>query len=237
MKFKDWFWGLFFVIAAGVIIASQFGLFKGIGLFTLICTVLLIPIIIKSLFTVNFFGIFFSLTVLALIYKEPLGIASISPWAIIITAILASIGFSMIFHKKPEDFCHVHTCVHKCGEGEPEVIETSEDGEVIDIKVHFGSAVKYIKTENLKQVNLSTSFGAASVYFDNAKIPFGTAKVNLDVSFSGVELYIPKTWKVVNNADTALGGIDEKNRKYESEGPTLVIDGNVRLGGVEIIYV
>ena len=101
----------------------------------------------------------------------------------------------------------------------------------------FSSGVKYIDSDNLEVVILECSFGSMKVYFDNASIPSGNATVELDVSFGGVELYVPRHWNVVNQADTAFGGVDEKNRCTTTGSPVLTLTGDVSFSGVTIIYV
>ena len=74
----------------------------------------------------------------------------------------------------------------------------------------------------------------------NAKVNENGAQINLDVSFGAVELYIPKTWNVVNNLNVSLGGVEENKRRVsgdENNTITVVLSGNVSLGGVEITYV
>ena len=98
MKFR-WFWGLFFIVGAALIIVNQLGCLTGISLFSLICTLLLIPIIIKSIAYRSFAGILFPIALLGIIYAEPLGITALSPWPLLAAALFGSIGLSLIFHK------------------------------------------------------------------------------------------------------------------------------------------
>ena len=88
-----------------------------------------------------------------------------------------------------------------------------------------------------EQVDLKCSFGGSTVYFDNAKLSGGKAIVRLDVNFAGVELYVPKTWTVVSNANISLGGIDEKNKGIGNGENILTLVGNVSFSGIEIIYI
>lgn len=48
------------------------------------------------------------------------------------------------------------------------------------------------------------------MYFDNAVMSSENAIVRVNASFSGVELYIPRTWKVDNKTNVFLGSVDEK---------------------------
>ena len=70
---------------------------------------------------------------------------------------------------------------------------------------------------------------------DNAVIQSGSAVIDLSVYFSGVDIYIPSNWHVVNNTDCSFGGVEEHHVSGVAEdGPTLVMEGKVRFAGVEI---
>lgn len=227
---KKIFWGLFFILGGIFIIINQLGYFDtNVNLFSIICTIFLIPIFVSSLFKLNYFGILFSAALLLIIYREPLNLENLTPITILTTALLGSIGLSIIFDKHHVIKVHHH-------EHFDQVIN-SPDSEEVNLSVSFGSSIKYVNTDNFKTANIRSSFGAAKVYFDNAKIKDDTATINLDVSFSGVELYIPKDWKIINKIDTSLGGVEEKNNIRTETEKTVVLTGKVSLGGIEIIYI
>lgn len=75
------------------------------------------------------------------------------------------------------------------------------------------------------------------VYFDNEKLNNGRGIVRIDVLFSGVELYIPKTWIVENRANTSFVGVYEKNRNMGNSDNILTIVGSGSFAGVEIVYI
>lgn len=77
------------------------------------------------------------------------------------------------------------------------------------------------------------SFGASTKYINSDEFEFA----QLDVSFAGVELYIPKTWNVINQIDVTFGGVDEKNKNQSAGVPTLTLMGDVSFSGVTIIYI
>lgn len=221
---KKLFWGLFFIASAVFVIINQMG-YTNIAFLSLLLTILIIPIFIKSIYHVNFWGILFSIAFLIIIYKGYLNI-DISNMAILFSALLGSIGLSIIFNRNHFKYHDEHF---------DKVID-EEDSEEINLSVNFSSSIKYINSENFKKANLKCSFGAMKVYFDNAKIE-DEAIINLDVSFAGVELYIPKEWKIINNVDTSLGGIEEKNLRSIKSNKKIILKGKVSFSGIEIIYV
>jgi hypothetical protein len=235
MKRNNLFWGIFFIIAAIAVIAGKLGYFTGFNIYSIALTILLVPVIIQSIENSNFGGILFPLAIIGIIYAKPLGIESITPWPLLLTALLASIGLSMIFGNSR---CHRGRCGGKILDDENfDTIVNSEDNSIVDYSVKFGSSIKYVNSKDLQKANLGCSFGALKVYFDNTSLNENGAEICLDISFAGVELYIPKTWKTVNEVNVNLADVEEVNSKVESNGPIVRITGKINLGGVQIIYV
>lgn len=230
MKIKDLFWGLLFIAAAILVIFGKLGFFTEIGVFEIVATIALVAIMIKSIARLNFWGILIPAALLCTVYADELGMTDLTPGPVLLAAILASIGLSMIFRKSS------WRRFEKKNENYGNVVNHS-DGNVIRCSTSFNSSMRYINSPDFERADLKCSFGAMKVYFDSAKIPSGRAIIALDVAFSGVELYIPKEWKVVNEANATLGGIDEKNRRTDTEFPVVTLTGNVSFGGVEIIYI
>jgi len=238
MKSKNWFWGIFFVSAAILVVVNQFGFFNDVGLFSFLFTLLLLPIIVKSMLCLNFAGILFPAAFLCIIYAKPLGISNLTPWTVLLAALFGSIGLSILFHKrKYSDFrFHHNNCRHNKNENVKNVINTSDEN-VISCGVSFGASVKYVNSPEFQKANLSANFGSLKVYFDNAKLSQNGAEINFNISFAEVKVYVPKTWNLVNNINVNLGGVEEKNSGGKSEGPEILLTGNVSFSGVEIIYV
>ena len=235
MKNKNIFWGLFFIVIAGLIVVKQSGYLAGVTTLNLVVTLFLIPIILKSCIRLNFAGIFFPISILGILFAEELGITNFVPFPILITALFLSIGFSMLFGKH-EKWREGHFCTIGNTEGFEEVVDT-EDDDVVNFRVTFGDSIKYVNAKNLKQANLSCSFGALKVYFDNATVSPEGAVINVDMSFSGVELYIPREWKVINGIEATLAGVEEKYKRNGDETVTVKLAGRAQFSGIEIIYV
>jgi predicted membrane protein len=230
MKKEKIFWGLFFILAGIFIIVSRLGYFPELNVFSLILTVFLVACMIKSLRHLNFAGVLFPAAFLCIIYEDLLGITEITPWPVLGAALFGSIGLSIIFHNK----LHYHHFKHQ--EHFTEVID-QEDGNSFNFETNFGSSIKYVNSEDFTQARLECSFGAMKVYFDNAVIQNDNAVIRLDVSFAGVELYVPKTWNVINKADVSFGAIEEKNRNQSTGIPSVTLVGSSSFSGVTIIYV
>ena len=66
---------------------------------------------------------------------------------------------------------------------------------------------------------MQTAFRKGTLYVEN--------------HLGAVEICIPKTWKVVDKIDVRLGVIDLDDAE-EQDGPTLILDGEVSLGAIDI---
>lgn len=232
MKKERIFWGMFFILGAVFIIIGKLGYLSGINVLSLVVTVFLAVVFVKSMFSREFWGIFFSLAFLAIIYDEPLGITMLTPWTVLAAALLASIGCSMVFGHRRKSHVEQRQNCEKF-----DTVINEEDSERIYVSTSFASSIKYINSDDFKQAELKCSFGAMKVYFDNAVIQESAANVMIDLNFGAMEFYIPKEWNVVNNIQVSLGGVDEKNTNAPDGLHTLVLNGNTSFSGITIIYV
>ncbi|MGX8710895.1 MAG: LiaF transmembrane domain-containing protein [bacterium] len=234
MKSRNWFWGIFFLLSAVFVIASQTGSFVQIGFVSVLATVLLAALLISSVVHRNYFGIFVPLAFLYVIYQQPLHLARISLWLLILAAVFASMGFSFLFHRHPKNHMYWH---HGSGSIQP-TTENIDDNNPY-AKVHFGSSSKYLHGECLKGGQFDVSFGALELFFDQSQLSPDGAEIFLDCSFGAIQIYVPRSWKVIDKLNTSLGGVDNDIRLAHPEGnaPQLTLTGNVQFGGIEIHYI
>ena len=232
MKKEKVFWGFLLILAGIFLIVSKLGYFTNVNVFSLLLTAFLVVVIVKSLFKLEFSGVLFPMAFICIIYDEQLGLTSITPWTVLIAALLGSIGLSMIFHKRTK------WVNFECDfeDDKFEKIDV-EDESRVRVKTSFGGSIKYINTDNFEQADLKCSFGAMKIYFDKATMSKDSAVVRLKASFSGVELFVPKNWKVENKTNVFLASIEEKNRCNEITTNTLTLVGDIKFSGVEIIYI
>lgn len=232
MKKEKVFWGILFVLIGVFLIISKLGYFPNVNVISLLLTAFLVAVIVKSLVRLNFAGVLFPIAFICIIYDKQLGITNITPWTVLIAALLGSIGLSLIFHK--------HTkCVNFKFDSEDYKFEKIdvEDESHVKVKNSFASSIKYINTDNFEQADFNCSFGAMKVYFDKAIMSNDNAIVRINASFSGIELYIPKTWNVEDKTNVVLGSVNEKNRNNQVTTNTLTLVGDIKFSGVEIIYI
>lgn len=233
MKFEKVFWGIFFVMCAVFMLVSTMGYLQGFSFWTILLTVFLAACLAKSIFHRSITGMLFSVAFLGIVYAVPLGITAITPWPILGAAAFASIGLNMLFRPRKWG---IHSVVHHNHHDDYETID-EVNGNSVNFETSFGSSIKYVNSDNFERANIECSFGAMQVYFDNAVIPSGNATIVLDVSFSGVELYFPKSWNVKNKMDVSFGAVEENNSSMSNGTPVVTLVGDASFCGVEITYI
>lgn len=224
------FWGIFLVCAAALVLLNQLNLFITINIWSLLFTIVLVAIIVESIFHKSFFGIFLPLAGLAIIYAEPLGIAAITPWPVLIAAVFLTAGFSVLFKKS----WHVSSR----GKDQHEFVSDTDGslgGDVINARVSMGEGRKYIHSDNLKRVNLSCSLGEMKVYFDKAQLSPDGAVIDVNCSLGSVSLFVPRQWRIESDLSVSLGEVDNRDQGSENEAVVRLV-GSVSLGNVEVIY-
>lgn len=225
------FVGITLIILSIILIISKFGFLNDFGIWSLLFTIFLIYVIIKSIHPINFGGILFPIAFLCIIYNKQLNIEVLTPWTVLVVAALGTIGLSMIFHEKKYDKSY-----KRIGDYKFDVIDSEDESNVVQ-KTSFGATTKYINSENFKQADFDCNIGAMEIYFDKANVKEGKAIVRINAYCSGINLYVPKKWSVENHLEVFLSGVEQKNENEPDGLTTLVLIGNIKLSGVEIIFV
>jgi hypothetical protein len=253
------FWGVIFILAAAAIALNAMGIITIAGLSPgdFFWTIALVIILVLSIPHMFWFGIFFPLMGLLMIYAEPIGldISGISRWVFFSVFLLLSIGFTILFRKRRRDRwkdkwaypyndggqAYEYRSQYEDAQASASAAAYTEsvDSDVVRVSTSFGNVIKYINSENLERVDAECSFGAMKLYFDNAKPREGGAIIILEVGFGSVELFIPKEWVVNNELKRGFAGVYEKNAEHRSVEKTarVTITGDVGFSAVSIIYI
>ena len=134
--------------------------FAEISVFGIVVAVIMVVAIIQNIIDLSWGGIFVPLAILAIIFEKPLGIEAITPWIVLIAAILLTIAFEMIF---PKNKFHRHLNGHHFNRHmnyDDKFSETSNEDEngYVMHSMKFGSCTKYVRSQNLTKADLSSQF-------------------------------------------------------------------------------
>lgn len=103
--------------------------------------------------------------------------------------------------------------------------------------VTFGSSKNMVLAPLFKGTEINTVFGGVILDLRKTDIEEGETRVEVNVVFGGVEIYVPSNWEIVINTTNVLGATEDK-RFYTEEATSttkkLIINGACIFGGIEI---
>ncbi len=103
-----------------------------------------------------------------------------------------------------------------------------------NISVVFSGSESKNKSHNYQGGRTTAIFGGVVLDLRDAKID-KQATLDLFVLCGGVELKVPRDWKVVSKVVPVAGGVENKSEGGDTQKtPVLVLTGTVALGGVEV---
>lgn len=242
IKGRNTFWriliGLLFLTAAGIVACSTLGIISWeINIFWVTLIALLAVLAIACLFRFQWFGVFIPIAGIASILNvqtDYLPQLEGHIGALWIIAVLVSVGFSILIKNTGMPF-YANKKHHSCINGYKKVIDDKDDS---NVEVLLSSTIKYINTDDFRHVRLANKLGSMRVYFDNAKIKNKEAVIEFNGSMCDYELYIPHSWRVINEINVTMSDIDEKNTRRHNgkDEKTVRLIGNLTMSDVEIIY-
>ena len=85
------------------------------------------------------------------------------------------------------------------------------------------------------EIRIFTLLGGATLDFSDARFTSQTTRVRAFSLLGGLTIYVPENVNTVSKAFCILGGIDDSaGMSLDPAAPTILIDGLIVLGGVEI---
>jgi predicted membrane protein len=234
MKNRNWFFGVFFLISAIFVITSQIGSFGKIGVMSILVTLFLAVLVFHGLISRNFFEIFIPLSILYMIYYKPFALIYISPWLLILSAVLVSIGFSLLFERRPKKITFSQDGTKYLNQ----VNENSNNNNPY-AKVTISSSSIYLHSESLQGGHFISNLGELEVYFDQVQLSTVDVEIFLECNLGTIKLYIPRHWNVDDNMHSILGEVKyyPQHTEPSQNAPQLKLAGNVVMGNVEIQYI
>jgi cell wall-active antibiotic response 4TMS protein YvqF len=117
------------------------------------------------------------------------------------------------------------------------VPRSESDEDVIRATAVFGGPKLVSTTENLRGAWLTAIFGGVTLDLRGAQPAPDGASVNATVAFGGIEILVPKGWRISVRGTPILGGIEDKTDHSSPpapDAPALHVDALAVFGGVDI---
>ena len=246
-KWSRIFWGVGLIAAAVFLVIDQLHLLPfTIGFWAIFWTVVFVASLITSVINKNLYGAIFSIAFLVIVYAKPLHISALSPWTILLVAILVSAGISLIFRNSFKPTIIINgkkvnanwsDLINKNFKADNVITDNSfgVDSDNVVISGKMTEASRYIHSQNLKTVTIDSSMGDVSVYLDDAKAAGDEVIMNLNTSMCDGDVYIPSDWQVENNMQKSLSDVDIDHSK--GTGTKLILQGRNTMGDLTVKHV
>ncbi|MCH3997434.1 MAG: LiaF-related protein [Lactobacillus amylovorus] len=246
-KWSRIFWGVGLIAAAVFLVIDQLHLLPfTIGFWAIFWTVVFVASLITSVINKNLYGAIFSIAFLVIVYAKPLHISALSPWTILLVAILVSAGISLIFRNSFKPTIIINgkkvnanwsDLINKNFKADNVITDNSfgVDSDNVVISGKMTEASRYIHSQNLKTVTIDSSMGDVSVYLDDAKAAGDEVIMNINTSMCDVNVYIPSDWQVENNMQNNFSDVDIDHS--EGTGTKLILQGKNTMGDLNIKHV
>lgn len=103
-----------------------------------------------------------------------------------------------------------------------------------DITAVFSGSETVNASKDYKGGSATIIFGGAAIDLRDATLK-GEATLDVTAICGGLELRVPREWRVVSKIAPIAGGVENKAQgKDDHDGPVLILTGFVALGGVEV---
>lgn len=236
------FWGIFFVLAAFLLIFEAVGGSFGIAgldkipLFRLLLaatfTIWAITKLVCGRFALTFFPLAFAFMLIedwiaSLCKLESDNI--VNNGLLLLCALLLTIGFSILtsdwklFYVRKNDTPH-----HSFSIGNKGIHSTDGD------KYTFGDYTKYIDSATFTEARISNTFGETNIYFENVDAYVGGGTLYVTNSFGELDVHVPSTWNVSLSPSNTFGEISAPHRAHIEDAPTLTIYATNSFGEISI---
>ena len=223
MKKSNIFWGIVLVCAAVLIILDGIGTGLGfledlpVGKIILgaACLYWLINEICKKRFSHIFFPIVFLFILFEKNLAKLFSVASgnlASNWAVLLGALLLTIGTDMIFSKS-------YKSVN--GNKGPKIM---------------GNSTRYIDCTTFTYEHVETHMGSCEIFFENTENYAGGGTLHIENHMGNTSIHVPADWCISVNIENSMGNIDMPS-SGKTTGRGLNITGENHMGNVDIIPV
>lgn len=171
---------------------------------------------------------FFGLALIAvggLLTAKNLGLLAIdihALWPVLIIGIGLSILMRVVFPNRRREQAFAFTN------------STLEHGEVVNVDARFSGVKLRNDSRSFKGGRIEAHFGGVELDLRQALIEGEEAVLDLTVTFGGVDLKVPREWKVITDVGTTMGSVEDKTVPPMNPGPRLLVRGEAVFGGVEI---
>ncbi len=159
-------------------------------------------------------------------------------WPVLLIIAGAIILLHWIFPSSKKHYCHEAKNYRHWHKGSERWSQTMDTGNgYIDSNVIFSGREHIVLDPIFKGGEINAVFGGTKIDLRRTNLAEGTTRLDLNVVFGGITLYVPEDWNVVVRVDFVMGGFEDKRFKISENvdtSRTLLICGSCVFGGGEL---
>jgi predicted membrane protein len=142
-------------------------------------------------------------------------------WAYFWPLLIIAAGLWIIFKPRPKGF----------GENAPEIKDDDLGAFVL-----FSGLKRRFESEKFRGGKATAILGGLELDLTQAKLKDNQATVELTAILGGIDLFVPRDWKVIVDSSAILGGVDDKHKTAPATTiqMTLYVKATAILGGIDI---
>lgn len=246
MKNKFWrsFWGIFFLAAAALVVVNQMGILTyKLGFWAVVGTIIFGLSLIDGLLNRRITESVFSIAFILMIFADPLHIQRLVPWTILLAAVLISIGLGIIFRNRFHTVAYANKKIKNFRDKRESISDniftdtvSNEDGAHVSIDQTLSDTSRYIHSKSLETIDVNAKMGEVNIYLDDAQAANDTVVMNLNVTMTDLNIYLPLSWQVESNMTPTLGDF-EIDGTSNGGGPTLIVQGRASMCDIDVNYI
>jgi hypothetical protein len=115
--------------------------------------------------------------------------------------------------------------------------ETATGADVVRSTAVFGGADLASAAQDFRGAWLTAVFGGSTLDLRAARPAADGAAINATVAFGGIDILVPRGWRITTKSTPIFGGLDDKTEHFATlpdDAPTLHVDAVCVFGGVAI---
>ncbi len=231
MKTKIIF-GIGFTLIGISIIMEMIGMPLRFSWFGFLLLILSPFIMVTSLMDKEWGGVFFPIAILIIYFKSYLGITGNILLPALFAALCLTIGFSILFPRKKRV-----SIKYRYYSSPNQDDAVAMDGDDIKWHTNLSDHSRFIRSNHFTNGDFSCSLGNLTIYMNQATINPSGANIQLDCNLGAITLVLPSTCRIENNISVSLGDVNIDYPSYiDVTGPLVVLNGNVSLGSISIVF-
>lgn len=246
MRNKLWrsFWGIFFLAAAALVVVNQMGILSyKIGFWAIVGTIIFALGLIDSVINRRITEGVFSIAFLLMVYAKPLHIERLVPWTILLAAVLISIGLGIIFRNRFHTVVYANKKIKDFRNKRESISDhiftdtvSNEKGSHVVVDQTLSDTSRYIHSKELETIEVNGKLGDINLYLDDAQAAGDTVVMDLNVTMTELNIYVPLSWQVKDNLGKTFGNIQIEGTS-NGGGPTLIIQGRASMSDIDVRYI